>query len=647
MSDIQSKATTADRYARRRQRTHTPFRMPFWMVPVSFFLVEAFAFSFLGDWSDLTLNHSWPLVFGLVWAVLMTALVRMLPGIAGQIAYGVTYFLAAIYGAVQTGYYILFQEMLWLSDFRYASEGSDYFDVLLSYPLLWWVGLLGLIVLGVVMVWKFPRSKPNWTHSTISAAVAIAAICGCILLPEAVFAHDREIQYAGSDYGRAQAAEAAYDNMFNAHRLYQVCGIYQTGVKDVYANFLYPLTPGYAEAQAAAKAKIDEYFSKRPEHQPNDMTGLFEGKNVIFVLMESMDDFSIGEHTPTIARLMDEGINFTNFYTPGYGGVRTFNSEFCTNTGSYLASSGGYAFDYVTNTFDQSLANRLGDLGYSSIVYHYNDPSFYSRGVFSPAMGYEKYLSYQDYVTEETKRDLYDDEFLFNNADVSDSFFREGPKLNFIITRSAHLSYKYNEVLSHYALQKYPEYRYMTGNEELDCMYVKAKLVDDMFARLLTELEAHGELENTVIVAITDHYAYGFKDTQTMMDLSGVDHELLLEKTPCFIWSANCPDLEVTKTLNTSDFLPTVLNLMGVEQKYNYLGQDAFDPNYQGYALFSDGSWITQGVACAAGSQELMIADPTVEFSGDTDALRSEMNRITQEYIRINNLMLETDYYGK
>ena len=150
-----------------------------------------------------------------------------------------------------------------------------------------------------------------------------------------------------------------------------------------------------------------------------------------------------------------------------------------------------------------------------------------------------------------------------------------------------------------------------------------------------------------MIVAITDHYAYGFKDTQTMMDLSGVDHELLLEKTPCFIWSANCPDLEVTKTLNTSDFLPTVLNLMGVEQKYNYLGQDAFDPNYQGYALFSDGSWITQGVACAAGSQELMIADPTVEFSGDTDALRSEMNRITQEYIRINNLMLETDYYGK
>lgn len=644
MNDIQPTVmTTAGKYARRRSKTKQPFRLSFLMIPASFFLVEVFSFCFLGTGDAL-----WPLGFGLVWAVLLTALVRMLPGIAGQIAYGVAYFLSAIYSAVQTGYYILFQEMLWLSDFRYASEGSDYFDVLLSYPLFWWLGLAALILLGVAVIWKFPRSKPNWDHASGAAVVAIAAICGCILLPEAVFLlHDSGIRYSGNDYGRAQSAEAAYDNMFNAHRLYQVCGIYQTGVKDLYTNFLYPLSPGYAKSQAAAKAEIDAYFAARPEHTGNDMTGIFQGKNVVFVLMESMDDFAIGEHTPTIARLMEEGINFTNFYTPGYGGVRTFNSEFCTNTGSFLASSGGYAFDYVTNTFDQSLANQLGNLGYSSIVYHYNDPAFYSRGVFSPAMGYDEYLSYQNYVTEESKQDLFDDEFLFNHEAVSESFFREGPKLNFIITRSAHLSYKYKETLSHYGLQKYPEYRGLTGNEELDCMYLKARLVDDMFARLLEELEAHGELENTVIVAITDHYAYGFKDTETMMDLSSVDHALLLEKTPCFIWSAGGPDLEVSKTLNTADFLPTVLNLLGVESEYNYLGRDAFDPNYQGYALFSDGSWITQGTAYSAGSGELMIADPQTAVSGPGEDFRAEMDRITEEFIRINNLMLETDYYGQ
>ena len=164
--------------------------------------------------------------------------------------------------------------------------------------------------------------------------------------------------------------------MFNCHRLYQVCGIFQTGIKDVYTNFIYPITPAYAKAQAEGIQQIDAYFENRGQRQENEMTGIFEGKNVVLVLMESMDDWAIGEHTPTINRLMAEGINFTNFYTPGYGGVRTFNSEFCMNTGSFLSSAGGFAFDYVTNHFDQSLPSLMRGQGYSAKVYHYNDPSF-------------------------------------------------------------------------------------------------------------------------------------------------------------------------------------------------------------------------------------------------------------------------------
>ena len=51
--------------------------------------------------------------------------------------------------------------------------------------------------------------------------------------------------------------------------------------------------------------------------------------------------------------------------------------------------------------------------------------------------------------------------------------------------------------------------------------------------------------------------------------------------------------MQVTKTLNTSDLLPTVLNLMGIESPYSYIGQDAFDDRYQGYALFTNGR-VTQ-----------------------------------------------------
>ena len=112
------------------------------------------------------------------------------------------------------------------------------------------------------------------------------------------------------------------------------------------------------------------------------MTGTFAGKNVIMVLMESMDDWMITpEDTPTLYRMMGESINFTDFYTPGYGTARTINSEFCMNTGIYLPTNGDYVFDYVTNDWSQSIASQMTANGYTSEVFHYNTPDFYSRGV--------------------------------------------------------------------------------------------------------------------------------------------------------------------------------------------------------------------------------------------------------------------------
>ena len=626
-----------------RQRTGR--RGNFFFVPLSFFLVEVFAFFFLSlNTEDFRPAQLWPLAFGALWAAILSGFVRLLPAKAGRVAYGILYFVAAIYAAVETGYFYLFSEMMWLSDFRYASEGSDYFSVLLSYPIGWWLGLAALVVQGIVILVKFPRWKQKWSTGIAAAAVAIAASVGAACLPQAVFLQDGDIRYASSDYGRVQSAEAAYDNMFNAHRLYQVCGLYQTLEKDIYKNGIYPLTPSYAAAQKAGKAEINAYFADRTVGGDNEMTGLLKGKNVVLVLMESMDDWMIGEYTPTLNRLMSEGISFTHFYTPGYGGIRTFNSEFCVNTGSFLSSQGGYAFDYITNTYRQSLASLLTQEGYSAKTFHYNDPSFYSRGVFSPAMGYSEYVCYGDYIGADEEDLLYDDQLLFDNPGLNAEFFREGqPTLNFIITRSAHLSYKYNEVLSYWALKKYPEFRGLTGNEETDCAYLKAKLVDDLFARLLGELEDKGQLGNTVIIGVTDHYTYGYKDEESLFALSGVDDALLLEKTPCFIWSADLQPMEVDKTLNTSDLLPTMLNLLGVDSPYDYIGRDAFDPTYEGYALFSDGSWISGDIAYDAVTERILsITGGEAEASEEMiDAMAEKV----EQFVRINNLILETDYY--
>lgn len=582
--------------------------------------------------------------FSICWAFLFAGISLLLPQVAGRIFFGVTYYVFLLWTLAQTGYYRVFGRMMWLSDIFFAGEGAGFFDdVLVSFPQSWWVGGGILLLLGGVFLWKFPKAFSSRKKLCILPVIALA-VTMLMFLPELVFQRDLEVWGTRSEYAQSSSYRATYNTMYDAKNVYDICGMYQLTYRDIWVHGIYPMTPAYRSEIRHQTAEINTYFKDRSDKEENEMTAMFAGKNVVLVLMESMDDWMITpEDTPTIYALMQKGINFTEFYTPGFGTARTINTEFCVNTGIYLPTTGDYVFDYVTNDFSQSIASQATANGYTAEVFHYNTDEFYSRGVFEPAMGYNAYNSYADYETDKNK--LYDDCLLFDIPELSDLFFREGKSFNTIITRSAHLSYVYNEVLSYYALNKYPEYRYKYGSQEEDCARVKAKLVDDMFYRLLQELGKRGQLDNTVIIGVTDHYTYGYKNTDELYELSGVDHKMLLEKTPCFIWSADSPSITVDKTLNTADFLPTMLNLLGYSSPYHYLGQDAFDPDYVGYAIFPNGSWISDGVVCEVGAGGNCTILQNTKDKKITEEYLGQMAQISQKHIRISNLLLTSNYY--
>lgn len=608
-------------------------------LAIPFFLIEVLAYLLLSP------NEVYCFAFGGLWAALLASVLLLLPRKACRIGFGILYYVMVLWTLAQAGYVRVFQKMMWLSVILYAGEGATFLgDVVSMFPLFWWLSGAVMIALGVLVLRYFPKVTGRFPARLPYLVTAAAFVTGLCLMPEAVFLRDKDVWGTRSEYAQSSSYRATYNTMYDAQNVYNICGIYQLTMRDIWVHEIYPLTPAYRASLHLQKEEINQYFDARPAASSNEMTGALAGKNVILVLMESMDDWMITpEDTPTLYQMMQEGISFTNFYTPGYGSARTLNSEFCVNTGIYLPTTGSYVFDYVTNAFNQSIASQMTANGYSAEVFHYNNPEFYSRGVFEPAMGYNAYNSYEYYETDEDK--LFDECLLFDNPELSDLFFREGQTFNTIITRSAHLSYVYNEVLSHYALKQYPEYRGMYASQEEDCARVKAKLVDDMFARLLQELEARGQLENTVIIGVTDHYTYGYKNEEELLAHSGVDDLLLLEKTPCFVWTANGPAMQVDKLTNTSDFLPTVLNLLGIDSPYRYLGQDAFDPNYEGYVYFPDGSWIYDGVVCKVnedGEYEILYNEYGKEIT--EDELLKMADKI-MDYIQVSNLLLTSDYY--
>ena len=638
---------------KREARTHTPASArrrrglavlgAVWML-LSYCCVEWYASLWLEP--EYTTAH----MFGFLWAVALTGVSLALPRWTGKVVYGLSFYFFAIFAAVQSGYYAVFGRMMWLGDLRYAGEGGAFMnDVLRGFSTQWWIATVALMVLGCIGCFLVPRGGRPGRLRAACLMAALAAAVGLFAYPQAMFRADANGWGYQSEYRRAMSREGAYTALYDAHKLYEVCGIYQTTVKDLWEHSLYPKTPMYRRQVEHRAAELEEWFQSRPAHEDNEMTGLFEGKNVVLVLMESMDDWLINKtDTPTIYRLMNEGINFTNFYTADFGSVRTFNSEFCANTGLYLPTNGQYAFDYCTNDFSESLPSRFRALGYSAQAFHYNDVTFYNRGVMEPAMGYEAYNCYKNFGMVGDA--LLSDTGLFENGALMQKFYGgESGKaenytgfFNFIISRSAHMTYTYDEELSRFALGQYPWYQGSSGHEEVDCLRAKARCCDDLFTYLLRSLAENGHLEDTVIVGVADHYAYGMQDQQRLMEESGVSEKLLREKTPCFIWSYGGPDVTVDKTLNTSDLLPTLINLFGLDGDYHYLGRDAFDESYPGYAIFQERSWITASGAYEDGR---VIAAFTDE--GPADEEIEAMNDLTDTYLRMNNLLLESDYYGR
>lgn len=607
----------------------------------SFFLLDVFVSQATGAAGAASLP------FSAIWAAVFSGVLFLLPQLAARIVFCLLYFPFAAYAIIQAGYYCIFGKFMWLRDLLYLRDGAEFAGSVFDYLSVGFVvSCVLLLAWGVAACILRPKTQTHRPR-VIAVACILASLLSCTpyLLNYVSFAEDQFNLGLGTDYYAGKSQRRAYELMYDAEKVYAMCGLYQTAWRDLTQHIITPQLPGNKSAETEKLARIESYFAQRGAHEDNDMTGLLAGKNIILVLMESADDWTISEQTtPTICKLMREGINFTNMYTPLYGSVRTFNTEFTMNTGVFSPTDGNLTFTYCDNDYSESLPNLFRRAGYSANAFHYNSPTFYSRGIMDPAMGYESYICYADYAENgnQFSRQLCEDSFVLTNPDLEDLLLGNQPFFNMVISRNAHMPYSESDSVSRYAIEKYPQYAGIDECEEVGYYYAKMNLLDDFFADLLDHLDAQGILDDTVIIGVTDHYSYSMKDQDRLLELSDVPVELMVEKTPFFIWSADMQPVTVNKTVNTADIVPTLLNLFGMDSGYQYIGQDAFDPDYSGYAIFSDGSWIDSNVVYQDGA----VIHEFYDGAADSVDLAA-MNETAQQFIEISNLILETDYYAQ
>ncbi len=89
--------------------------------------------------------------------------------------------------------------------------------------------------------------------------------------------------------------------------------------------------------------------------------------------------------------------------------------------------------------------------------------------------------------------------------------------------------------------------------------------------------------------------------------------------------------------VNTTDIYPTICNLFALDNGGYFIGSDMFNEDYEGYAYWQDGSFITSDGA---------FYGDTGERTGDMNAdevskLRTEIS----EKLHVNQLILDTDFF--
>ena len=138
--------------------------------------------------------------------------------------------------------------------------------------------------------------------------------------------------------------------------------------------------------------------------------------NIIFVQSEAFCDLSLFQNVqfsedimPTIHSLQRTALSGYAL-TPMFGGG-TCNSEMEVLTGfsySYLPNgSVPYEQYFKKSTF--SYAAYLKSLGYSTVAIHPFDPDFWDRDRVFPNIGFDSFISQDDFVNPERKRDFISD----------------------------------------------------------------------------------------------------------------------------------------------------------------------------------------------------------------------------------------------
>ena len=588
-------ATVSAPVKRVRRLCPAPLWLSLLLAFLAYFLLDFSLRLFYGSMSDVSLWAWQPLVFTLLWSGTMTAIAALLPRTGRRIFLLVTFVPFALLTIAHCVLYQLTGTCFSFADLAYAGDGVRFISA--SYFRLRkgeWFSLAVCLAMMLCAVIFTPQTHVGRRGGIAAAVLAATCAAGILVvhttqMPQGGIVEHNEY-LAWNDAASHDTLSETYAEFTNANRCLMFSGLYQYTVRGA-AVTLWPQTT----ADTERIAELDAYYAAHPKQAADTpMTGAFAGKNLILIMMESVDDWLVTpEYMPNLYRLEQEGVYFRNYYAPIFLAAATFNSEFTANTGLIAPEYQVRNSYYVEHALPYSLANLFRDAGYRARSYHAANPNIYNRGQIHLNFGYESYNDYGD---------LGMDDYMLDSQLLRgyDQIVSDEPFFSFIITYSGHGPYTTEQQnISEPHLDRartvidYSTVPYTTEaqKEEYARAVAQAMETDAFIGGLRERLEADGHAEDTVLMLFTDHYCKYFSDAELISAIKGETDRNMLSNVPFVIWTEGITPQVSEKYVSTMDIAPTIVDLFSLDADLRYyIGNDMFGPD-GGVVYFRNYAW--------------------------------------------------------
>lgn len=415
--------------------------------------------------------------------------------------------------------------------------------------------------------------------------------------------------------------------------------------------------------------------------------GIFAGKNLVLIQMESVNNFVIGlsidingeqvEVTPNLNRILANSVYFNQYYhSVGIG--NTSDAEFTALIGINPVGKNLTVSSYFNEGYE-TLPKLFREKGYSSFSMHANSGAFYERGRTHPGMyGFDIHYSTEilDIQPDQLLHTFLNDADMFRQVvDHMADRVADGPVFAYPITISNHTPYnKPFESDENWFPEKenlFPKdfklVSSLISNTQYTGYLEHVAYTDYAIGVLFECLEEKGLTDDTIVILYGDHgcgidifemfsenpelFHNEINDVAIDTD-SQLERRLLqrrfLQNIPFIIYDPSgeiikedgiLPPQIISKVRGTNCTARTIANLFGLDAKYHF-GVDALsDAVTFAYSPRNHDIYV-DGMIISGQSEDFCIFDDAYADIYD-EAKRKEIIEIFHDYKDFNDKLLK------